>query len=159
MKEAMLYKKLSDNKVKCNLCNHRCTIKDGSYGICGVRQNIGGSLFSLVYDKIVTSHVDPIEKKPLFQFYPGSKSYSIATVGCNFICKHCQNFDISQLPMEKKGYIVGENISPEEIVRQAEGSGCKSIAYTYTEPTIFFELAYDTARIAHRKGIKKRLCE
>ncbi|MBW2006042.1 MAG: AmmeMemoRadiSam system radical SAM enzyme [Deltaproteobacteria bacterium] len=154
MKEAMLYKKLSDDRVTCNLCNHRCTIKDENYGICGVRQNIDGSLFSLVYDRIVASHIDPIEKKPLFQFYPGSKAYSIATVGCNFTCKHCQNFDISQLPREKRGYIAGEKISPEEIVKEAESSGCKSIAYTYTEPTIFFELAYDTAKIAHRKGIK-----
>ena len=154
MKEAMLYEKLSDNRVTCNLCNHRCTIKDGNYGICGVRQNIDGVLFSLVYDRIVASHIDPIEKKPLFQFYPGSKAYSIATVGCNFTCKHCQNFDISQLPGEKKGYIAGEKISPEGIVKEAEDSGCKSIAYTYTEPTIFFELAYDTAKIAHQKGIK-----
>jgi pyruvate formate lyase activating enzyme len=154
MKEAMLYEKLSDNRVKCNLCNHRCTIKDGNYGICRVRQNIDGSLFSLVYDRVVASHIDPIEKKPLFQFYPGSRAYSIATVGCNFICKHCQNFDISQSPSEKKGYIIGEKMGPEEIVKEADSSGCKSIAYTYTEPTIFFELAYDTAKIAHYKGIK-----
>jgi pyruvate formate lyase activating enzyme len=154
MKEAMLYEKLSEGKVKCNLCNHRCTIKDGSYGICGVRQNADGSLFSLVYDRIVASHIDPIEKKPLFQFYPGSTAYSIATVGCNFTCKHCQNSDISQLPREKKGYIVGEKMGPEEIVREAHSSGCKSIAYTYTEPTIFFELAYETAQRAHDKGIK-----
>jgi len=138
MKDAMLYEKLSDNRVTCNLCNHRCTIKDGNYGICGVRQNIDGVLFSLVYDRIVASHIDPIEKKPLFQFYPGSKAYSIATVGCNFTCKHCQNFDISQLPREKKGYIAGEKLSPEGIVKEAEDSGCKSIAYT--EPTIFFDV-------------------
>ncbi len=154
MKEAMLYEKLSEGKVKCNLCNHRCTIKDGSYGICGVRKNADGSLFSLVYDRIIASHIDPIEKKPLFQFYPGSTAYSIATVGCNFTCRHCQNSDISQLPREKKGYIVGEKMGPEEIVREAHSSGCKSIAYTYTEPTIFFELAYETAQRAHDKGIK-----
>ncbi len=154
MKEAMLYEKLSESKVKCNLCNHRCTIKDGSYGICGVRKNADGSLFSLVYDRIIASHIDPIEKKPLFQFYPGSTAYSIATVGCNFTCRHCQNSDISQLPREKKGYIVGEKMGPEEIVREAHSSGCKSIAYTYTEPTIFFELAYETAQRAHDKGIK-----
>jgi pyruvate formate lyase activating enzyme len=154
MKEAMLYEKLSDTKVQCNLCNHRCTIKDGNYGICGVRQNVDGSLFSLVYDRIVSSHIDPIEKKPLFQFYPGSRSYSIATVGCNFTCRHCQNADISQFPREKKGYIVGDTVGPEEIAREADSSGCKSIAYTYTEPTVFFELAYETAKIAHPKGIK-----
>ena len=150
----MLYEKLSEGKVKCNLCNHRCTIKDGSYGICGVRQNVDGALFTLVYDRIISSHIDPIEKKPLFQFYPGSRAYSIATVGCNFTCRHCQNSDISQLPREKKGYIVGEKMGPEEIVRETHSSGCKSIAYTYTEPTIFFELAYETAQRAHDKGIK-----
>ena len=154
MKEAMLYEKLSDRKAKCNLCNHRCTIKDGDYGICGTRQNRDGSLFSLVYDRIVASHVDPIEKKPLFQFYPGSKAYSIATAGCNFTCKQCQNFDISQSPRARKGYIAGEEIRPEDIVREADSSDCKSIAYTYTEPTVFFELAYDTAKIAQPKGIK-----
>ena len=154
MKEAMLYEKLSRDEVRCNLCNHRCIIKDGNYGICGVRQNIDGSLFSLVYDRIVASHIDPIEKKPLFQFYPGSKAYSIATIGCNFKCKHCQNADISQFTREKKGLIVGEMISPEKIVKEAESSGCTSIAYTYTEPTIFFELAYDTAKRAHPKGMK-----
>jgi pyruvate formate lyase activating enzyme len=154
MKEAMLYEKLSDGKVKCNLCNHRCTIKDGSYGICGVRQNRDGSLYTLVYDKIIAAHIDPIEKKPLFQFYPGSTAYSIATVGCNFKCKHCQNADISQLPMERKGYVVGEKMGPEEIAEAARRSGCQSIAYTYTEPTVFFELAYETAQKAHEKGIK-----
>ncbi len=154
MKEAMLYEKLDDGKVQCNLCNHRCTIKDRSYGICGVRQNIGGTLFSLVYDKIIAANIDPIEKKPLFQFYPGSKAYSIATVGCNFTCRHCQNADISQFTRERKGYIVGDTISPEDIARDAQRSGCKSIAYTYTEPTVFFELSYDTAKLAHTKGIK-----
>ncbi len=153
MKEAMLYEKLTDSRVKCNLCNHRCIIKDGDYGICGVRQNRGGSLYSLVYDKIIATHVDPIEKKPLFQFYPGSTAYSMATVGCNFICKHCQNSDISQSPREDKGHILGREMSPEEIVREAENSDCQSIAYTYTEPTIFFELAYDTAKLAQGRGI------
>jgi pyruvate formate lyase activating enzyme len=154
MKEAMLFERLDDKKVQCNLCHHRCIIKEGSYGICGVRQNIGGTLFSLVYDKIILAHVDPIEKKPLFQFYPGSKAYSIATVGCNFTCKHCQNADISQFTREKKGHIIGDTISPEDIVRDAERSGCTSIAYTYTEPTVFFELCFDTAILAHTKGIK-----
>jgi len=154
MKEAMLYEKLSEGNVTCRLCNHRCTIKDGNYGICGVRQNRDGSLYTLVYDKIVASHVDPIEKKPLFQFYPGSTAYSIATVGCNFRCRHCQNSDISQFPFEKKGYIVGDEIKPEEIATKAERAGCTSIAYTYTEPTVFYELAYETAQKAHERGIK-----
>ena len=154
MKEAMLYEKLSDAKVKCNLCNHRCTIKDGNYGICGVRQNTDGALYTLAYDKIIASHIDPIEKKPLFQFYPGSTAYSIATVGCNFKCKHCQNADISQLPMERKGHVVGEKMGADEIAEAARRAGCQSIAYTYTEPTIFFELAHETAQKAHDKGIK-----
>ena len=154
MKEAMLFERLDDKKVRCNLCHHRCVIKDGNYGICGVRQNIGGTLFSLVYDRIISAHVDPIEKKPLFHFHPGSGAYSIATVGCNFTCKHCQNADISQLPRERKGHIIGDMITPGDIVRDAEGSGCTSIAYTYTEPTVFFELCFDTAILAHKKGIK-----
>jgi pyruvate formate lyase activating enzyme len=153
MKEAMLYEILTDSRVQCNLCNHRCTIKEGHYGICGVRQNIEGTLFTLVHDKIVAAHIDPIEKKPLFQFYPGSKAYSIATVGCNFTCRHCQNADISQFTREKKGYIAGDTVRPEDVVKDAESSGCKSIAYTYTEPTIFFELAYETAKIAHARGL------
>ena len=154
MKEAMFYKKLSDAKVRCDLCNHHCVIKDTDYGICGVRQNIGGKLFSLVYDRIVTTSIDPIEKKPLFQFYPGSGSFSIATVGCNFTCKHCQNYNISQLPREKKGSVPGNPIEPEKIVAEAMASKCKSISYTYTEPTIFFELAYETAILAQKKGMK-----
>jgi pyruvate formate lyase activating enzyme len=154
VKEAMLYEALDDAKVRCHLCNHRCTITEGSYGICGVRQNIGGTLFTLVYDTVIAANTDPIEKKPLFHFYPGSKAYSIATVGCNFTCRHCQNADISQLTRKRQGYIVGDTTSPEEIVGNAQGSGCTSIAYTYTEPTIFYELSYDTAAIAHKKGIK-----
>lgn len=150
----MLYEKLDDAKVRCHLCSHRCTILQGSYGICGVRQNIDGTLFTLVYDRIIAAHTDPIEKKPLFHFYPGSKAYSIATVGCNFTCRHCQNADISQLTRERKGHIVGDTVRPEEIVRNAQRAGCESIAYTYTEPTIFFELTFDTAAIAHAKGIK-----
>lgn len=153
MKEAMFYERLGDRKVRCFLCAQHCIISPGKRGICAVRENIEGTLYSLVYGKIVAHHIDPIEKKPLFHFYPGSRSYSIATVGCNFRCLHCQNYDISQYP---KIYpdIPGEKMSPEEVVREAEISGCQSISYTYTEPTIFFEFAYDCARIAHEKGIK-----
>jgi pyruvate formate lyase activating enzyme len=153
MKEAMFYEKLGDGKVRCFLCAQHCIISPGKRGICAVRENIEGTLYSLVYGKIVAHHIDPIEKKPLFHFYPGSRSYSIATVGCNFRCLHCQNYDISQYP---KIYpdIPGEEMSPEEVVREAEISGCQSISYTYTEPTIFFEFAYDCARLAHEKGIK-----
>ena len=107
-----------------------------------------------MFNRVIASHVDPIEKKPLFHFYPGSKAFSIATVGCNFSCRHCQNSDIAQFTKERTGHIVGDLMTPEEIVREAEASGSQSIAYTYTEPTIFYELAYETARIAHDKGIK-----
>ncbi|MBI3592990.1 MAG: AmmeMemoRadiSam system radical SAM enzyme, partial [Nitrospirae bacterium] len=125
----------------------------GKRGICSVRENRDGVLYSLVYGKVVARHIDPIEKKPLFHFYPGSRSYSIATVGCNFRCMHCQNYEISQYPKQHPD-IPGEDMTPEQIVREAELTGCKSISYTYTEPTIFFEFAYDCARLAHEKGIK-----
>ncbi len=153
MKEAFFYEKLEDNKVKCNLCNHHCVISEGARGVCGVRENKDGKLYSLVYGKIVAYHIDPIEKKPLFHFYPGSTSYSIATVGCNFRCLHCQNYTISQYPKLYKD-IPGEDITAEDVVKEARASGCKSISYTYTEPTIFFELAYDCMVLAHREGIK-----
>ncbi len=153
MKEAMLYEKLEDNRVRCNLCNHRCLIADGERGICGVRENRNGTLYSLVYGKAIATHIDPIEKKPLFNFLPGTLSYSIATQGCNFRCKFCQNWEISQ-GLRGEGEAKGDDISPEEIVKEAKSSGCKSIAYTYTEPTIFFEYAYDIARIAKREGLR-----
>ncbi|GAB6182277.1 AmmeMemoRadiSam system radical SAM enzyme [Thermodesulfovibrio hydrogeniphilus] len=153
MKEALFYEKLSDNKVQCKLCHHNCTISDGARGVCGVRENVNGTLYSLVYGKIIAYHVDPIEKKPLFHFYPGSTSYSIATVGCNFRCLHCQNFTISQYGRYHKD-IPGEDFTPEEVVKEAMATGCKSISYTYTEPTIFLEFAYDCMVVAHKEGIK-----
>ena len=109
---------------------------------------------TLVYDKAIARHVDPIEKKPLFHFLPGTLSYSIATVGCNFRCQFCQNADIAQMPVDHKGVIMGDAVTPQEVVAAAEKSNCRSISYTYTEPTIFFELAYDTAKIAHARGIR-----
>lgn len=153
MKEARFYEKIGYGKVKCFLCAHYCTISPGKRGICAVRENREGTLYSLVYGKVIAKHVDPIEKKPLFHFHPGSTSYSIATVGCNFKCMHCQNYDISQYP---KNYpdIPGEEMTPERVVREAELAGCKSISYTYTEPTIFMEFAYDCAKLAHEKRIK-----
>nr|QNO54980.1 GTP 3',8-cyclase [Methanosarcinales archaeon ANME-1 ERB7] len=153
MKEAMFYEKLEGNAVRCLLCPHQCKINESRRGICGVRENRGGVLYSLVYGKVIARGIDPIEKKPFFHFYPGSEAYSIATVGCNFRCKNCQNFEISQMPKEGEKLIVGEDASPEEIVAAAKQYGCRSIAYTYTEPTIFFEFAYDTARLAHKEGI------
>jgi pyruvate formate lyase activating enzyme len=153
MKEAMWYKKLSDDRVRCDLCSHRCVINNGKRGICGVRENKDGTLFSLVYGKVIASHVDPIEKKPLFHFYPGSYSFSIATVGCNFKCTHCQNSDISQMPIDNNR-IMGQDIPPEKIVEVAVRDNCQSISYTYTEPTVFMEYALDVAKIAKDKGLK-----
>ena len=152
MKEAMFYDKVN-GKVKCKLCRHNCLISEDKRGICGVRENRGGKLYSLVYGKLVARHVDPIEKKPLYHFYPGSSAYSIATVGCNFSCKHCQNYDISQPPRET-GEIFGQDFSPEEVVAEAKEYKCRIIAYTYTEPTIFYEHAYETAKLASKEGIK-----
>ena len=154
MKEAMLYDKLGDGRVRCNLCAHRCVIAPGKRGICAVRENRDGTLYSLVYGRVASRSVDPIEKKPLFHFLPGSRAYSIATVGCNFTCLYCQNYVISQYPREHHGRILGETASSREIVTAARKSGCQTIAYTYTEPTIFFEYALDTARLAHEEGLK-----
>ncbi len=152
--EAYLYEPLEGNQVKCNLCSHRCLIKDGRRGLCSVRENQAGKLQTLVYGKLIARHVDPIEKKPLFHFLPGTLSYSIATVGCNLRCRFCQNADIAQMPTDHKGMIMGDTVTPEKVVGAAAKSGCRSISYTYTEPTVFFEFAYDTAQIAHARGIR-----
>ena len=152
--EAYLYDPLEDNQVKCHLCNHRCLIKDGRRGLCGVRENQAGELQTLVYGKLIAQHVDPIEKKPLFHFLPGTLSYSVATVGCNLRCRFCQNADIAQMPTDHKGLIMGDTVTTEEVVVAAANSGCRSISYTYTEPTVFFEFAYDTAQRAHARGIR-----
>jgi len=155
MKEAMLYEKLADERVRCHLCAHRCAIADGKLGICQVRENQGGTLHTLVYGRTIAQHVDPVEKKPLMHFYPGSTAYSIATPGCNFCCQWCQNADISQMVRERHLSLsmLGEEASPGEIVAAAQQAGCRSIAYTYTEPTIFFEYTYDTSRLAHDAGL------
>lgn len=153
MKEARLYQKLPLKAVRCSLCNHRCLIKPGKRGICFVRENQNGTLYSLVYGLAIAANVDPIEKKPLFHFQPGSKSFSMATAGCNFRCEFCQNWSESQITKGPEGKIIGFPLSPEEIVKQAIKNDCRSIAYTYTEPTIFFEYAQDTARIAKKQGL------
>jgi pyruvate formate lyase activating enzyme len=152
MKEALLYEKQDDQRVRCNLCAHRCLIPPGQKGVCLVRENQAGALYSLVYGLPLSQAVDPIEKKPLFHFHPGSTAFSIATVGCNFRCSFCQNADISQMPRDR-GQIMGHPVTPEEIVRAARRHGSRSIAYTYTEPTIFFEYTYDIAALAHEAGI------
>ena len=152
MHEATFWSKADGGKVKCALCRFRCLIAEGQRGICGVRENRGGVLYTLVYGKSVAENIDPIEKKPLFHYHPGSTSFSIATAGCNFRCLHCQNYEISQLPHLRRE-IPGRDLPPAEIVRRTRAAGCRSISYTYTEPTIFYEYAYDTAVLAHAAGI------
>ncbi len=152
MKEALFYERLPNKQVRCKLCAHYCLINAGKRGICGVRENKEGKLYSLVYGQPVAQHIDPIEKKPLFHFYPGSLSYSIATVGCNFRCLWCQNWEISQLS-SNQDLIEAREVAPAEIVADAQQSGCQSIAYTYTEPTVFFEYSYDIARLARDAGL------
>ncbi len=153
MNEARFYERQERKRVKCHLCFHKCLIKNGRRGICGVRENRDGTLFSLVYGKSISEAVDPIEKKPLFHFLPGTQIFSIATVGCNFKCLHCQNYSISQAP-EDHDEMPGESLPPERIVFLAQQTGCQSIAYTYTEPTIFLEYAMDTAKLASLAGLK-----
>ncbi|MFZ5864315.1 MAG: AmmeMemoRadiSam system radical SAM enzyme [Thermodesulfobacteriota bacterium] len=152
MKEARLYDRLDSDKVKCRLCHHGCKIDDGKTGICAVRLNKGGTLYTLVYDKVVSTNIDPIEKKPLYHVAPGSRSFSIATVGCNFQCSFCQNYTISQMPRDQ-GRIVGESYSPRLIAEMAAQNKCRSIAYTYTEPTIYYELARETMVEAKKLGL------
>lgn len=145
--EAMLYEQLPNNEVLCNLCARRCTIRDGGVGFCLVRKNEKGRLYSLVYAKACSACVDPITKKPLSHYHPGSLVMSIATVGCNFRCRFCDNWVISQ---EKE--IRGRDFPPERVVKATKENGCQGISYTYTEPTIFFEYAYDTGTLAHKQG-------
>jgi pyruvate formate lyase activating enzyme len=154
MQRAMFQEPAEGKKVQCGLCAHRCLVLPGKRGICSVRENRDGVLYSLVYDRLIAENIDPIEKKPLFHFLPGSRSFSIATAGCNFRCKHCQNADISQLPRARPSAIPGQPATPAQIVAAARRSGCASISYTYTEPTIFYELAYDTARASAGEGLR-----
>jgi len=157
MHEAMFYTPISDNRVRCRLCQHFCEIAEGKRGLCGVRENRAGVLYTLVYGQSIAASIDPIEKKPLFHLQPGSTSFSIATVGCNFRCRHCQNWEIAQYPQMHTGPLPGKILAPETIVEQAQAAGCTSIAYTYTEPTIFFEYAFETAKLAKQAGLKNVL--
>ena len=152
MREACFYSPGGDGSAACHLCNHRCVVAEGARGVCGVRENKDGTLYSLVYGKAIASSQDPIEKKPLFHYLPGTSSYSIATVGCNLRCMHCQNWDISQSSKEG-GEIAGRNLPPEKVVEGALASGCASIAYTYTEPTVFMEYAVDCMKLARKEGL------
>ncbi|PIR16863.1 MAG: AmmeMemoRadiSam system radical SAM enzyme [Deltaproteobacteria bacterium CG11_big_fil_rev_8_21_14_0_20_49_13] len=159
MFEASLYRKKNNSTVECYLCRHNCKIKDGASGVCKVRENKGGALYSIFYGRPCAASVDPIEKKPLFHFYPGSGSFSIATLGCNFQCGFCQNWDISQygrgrIHETRSRMEMLKEASPEEIVKGAVKNKCRSISYTYSEPTIFYEYARDVASLAKPKGIE-----
>jgi len=152
LKKAVLWEPAKGGKVDCFLCNWRCRIADGKVGHCAVRKNIDGVLYSLVYDRVCAASDDPIEKKPLFHFLPGTRSFSISTPGCNFRCGFCQNWQISQSAVDHDR-IEGQPYSPRQIVGAAVESGCRSIAYTYTEPTIFMELCEETGRLARERGL------
>lgn len=151
-KEAVLWEALDGQTVRCRLCHWRCVIASEGVGRCGVRKNAGGRLVSLNYDKVCAASADPIEKKPLFHFQPGSRSFSIAAPGCNFRCVFCQNWQISQAPCE--ALLDGAAYSPDRIVAAALEAGCGSIAYTYTEPTVFMELCAETAVLAREQGLR-----
>jgi len=152
-REAYLYRRLGDGRIQCRGCAHYCVLTPGEKGRCGVKQNIKGTLYSLVYGKACTANIDPIEKKPFFHFLPGTFSYSIATVGCQFACKNCQNWQISQGP-KLTGEIWGRDLSPNMVVEKAKTYGCHSISYTYTDPIVFSEYALDTMKIARKEGVK-----
>lgn len=151
MKEALYYKKFDNDIIECQLCPHNCKVGLSKVGICRVRQNIKGKLYSLNYAKPVAQHVDPIEKKPLFHFLPGKPAFSIGTIGCNLGCLHCQNWTMSKTT--PKDYDV-EEVLPEKIVELAIKNKCKIIAYTYNEPTIFYEYGYECSKIARKQGLK-----
>ena len=151
---AWLSKKLGSGKVLCQACAQACKLGEGEYGICGVRRVENGELHLLVYGLAAAVNVDPVEKKPMFHFLPESRAFSLGTVGCNFSCQFCQNFDISQFPKEHEHQIAGHEFPPERIVELAIENGCDSIAYTYNEPIVFFEYTYDTAKLAHERGLK-----
>ncbi|NJE84657.1 AmmeMemoRadiSam system radical SAM enzyme [Thermococcus sp. CX2] len=154
MREAMFWEKLDGNRVRCRLCPVNCIIDEGQRGSCRIRKNISGKLYTLNYGKVSSMAMDPVEKKPLFHFWPGSCAFSIGTVGCNMHCKHCQNWEISQAD-ESLPYI--RDVSPPEVVELAKRYGCESIAYTYNDPVIWYEFVLDTAKIARREGLNNIL--
>jgi len=161
MKKCYLYKKLLKQEIQCQTCNHFCKINPNKTGICGVRLNKSGKLYALNCGEVIAVGIDPIEKKPLFHFLPGTMTYTIATAGCNFRCSHCQNWGISQITKKQEvrskkleDDFPGQKMTPAEIVEEAIKHNCPSISYSYTEPTIFFEYAYDTMKLAHQVGLK-----
>ncbi|MDD4235386.1 MAG: AmmeMemoRadiSam system radical SAM enzyme [Bacteroidales bacterium] len=150
-KEAMFYKTINENTVQCMLCPNYCILKNGQTGTCLTRKAENGKLLSLSYGKLVAIHMDPIEKKPLYHFYPGSETLSIGSAGCNLHCKNCQNHHISQSSPVDLQYV---EATPEQLVNKALSMGCTTISYTYNEPTVFYEFVYETAKLAHEKGLK-----
>ncbi len=152
-KEALLYEKLDNKVTHCFLCGHQCRIAEGKFGFCGTRKNEKGTLYSLVYGRVIAANIDPIEKKPLYHFLPGSTSFSIATPGCNFRCGFCQNWEISQMKIKETPDPISRDWTAEQVVSEASRGKCRSISYTYTEPTIYFEFAYDCAKIAKENGL------
>ena len=155
LKETILYDKLEDSKVKCGVCPHYCTIMSGKVGVCGTRINKDGVLYSNIYGLVSAMAVDPIEKKPLFNFYPGKGIFSISSVGCNFKCLNCQNWHISQTTHDKYSHL--KEVPPENIVKMTIKNDCKLIAFTYNEPLIWLEYVHDVAKLAHKKEIKNVL--
>jgi len=149
--EARHYKKLDELKVECTLCPRACTVADMERGYCGVRENRGGTYYTLVHGRVCSAHIDPIEKKPLFHFLPGTEAFSIATAGCNIECLFCQNWQISQFRPEQ---VTARHITPAQCAALAENGGCASIAYTYSEPVIFFEYMYDCAVEGHKRNVR-----
>lgn len=147
-KVATLYKRLSNDKVRCLACARYCEIGKDQIGLCGIRGNIDGKLFLYVYGKVAAVHIDPIEKKPVTHFMPGTKVFSVGTTGCNWLCKYCINFDLSQ-----RRKVEGVDISPEQVIEKALSYGCHGIAYTYNEPSIFLEYAKDCGILARKKGL------
>lgn len=154
MKEAQFYEKLKNNEVQCQLCHHLCNIKENKVGVCGVRKNKNGNLYSLNFGYPIAQNIDPVEKKPLFHFQPGSITYSIGNPGCNFQCQNCQNWQISQADDLEKQIQDLDFVSPVKIVEEAIGNDCQSISYTYTEPTIFAEYALEIMKLASENGLK-----
>jgi len=153
LKEAALYERRDEDKVECFLCSHRCNIPPGKFGICNVRENVDGRLFTHSYGMLIARHIDPVEKKPLYHFKPGSLSYSIAAAGCNFQCEFCQNWEISQVREARRLGLQAFKAEPKQVVDAALRSGCLSISYTYTEPTIYFELARDIGMLAKEAAL------
>jgi pyruvate formate lyase activating enzyme len=150
-REARFYEQLPEKRVRCLVCPRRCVVGDGQRGYCRVRENVGGRYYTIVYGRVCARHIDPIEKKPLFHFLPGTTAFSIATVGCNMACKFCQNWEISQ---ERPENIDAYNLPPDRVAETAKRYGSLTIAYTYTEPTVFYEFMLDSAREGHKKGIR-----